>query len=120
MLRKGKGFKLKITTCFSVVFGSPGGRVDVDVIGIEAESSGLHGVIHNPIEHPDTADAGVEGDADAAVAVVGDRSHLACAASAVLVVAVVLRHGVVVIAVDVGRSQRIVIGPRKMLTDVIL
>ncbi|KAJ8882833.1 hypothetical protein PR048_014647 [Dryococelus australis] len=54
-----------------------------------------------------TADAGVVGNSDAAVGVVGDGSDLAGAPRAVLVVAVVARRRVVVVVVDVAAGQRV-------------
>jgi len=64
---------------------------------------GLDGVIDHPVEHSDAADASVVSDADAAVFVERDGRHLAGATGPVLVVAVVLRHRVVVVVVDVCR-----------------
>lgn len=54
-----------------------------------------------------TADAGVVGDADAAVVVEGDGSDFSGAASAVLVVSVVTRHRVTVVVVDIRAGQAV-------------
>ena len=38
----------------SVVLGTPAGRVDVDVLTVEAESLRLHRVTHVAVQHSDT------------------------------------------------------------------
>lgn len=56
-----------------------------------------------------TSDAGVVGDADAAVLVEGNRGDLAGASSAVLVVTVVPWHRIVIVVVDIGAGLVVVI-----------
>ena len=34
---------------------TPGGRVNVDVVGVERECPGLHGIVHHPVQHPHAA-----------------------------------------------------------------
>ena len=83
------------------------------MIGIKTESSGFNRIIDYPVQHTDTSDASVEGDADPAEAVVGRGGHLSSTASSVFIVAVVLRHWVVVVAVDVRRRKWVVVSPSK-------
>ncbi len=67
-----------------VVGGSPGGRVDVDEVGLVAHGVGLDEVRHvGLVQHPDSRHHGVVGDADAADAVVAGARDLAGAAGAV-------------------------------------
>ena len=54
-----------------------------------------------------TANAGIEGHAHPTVIIEGHRRHLAGAARAVPVLAVVPRHGVGVAVVDVGGRARV-------------
>lgn len=54
-----------------------------------------------------TSDASVVRDSDPAVIVEGDGGHFAGASGAVLVVAVVAGHRIVVIVVDVGTGARV-------------
>lgn len=98
-------------TCFAVIFRPPRSRINVNVIRIETESSSFDSVIDDSVEHSNSADAGVVSDADAAEPVVGRGCDLTGASGSVLVVAVVLRHRVVVVSIDVGRRKWVVIGP---------
>jgi hypothetical protein len=79
------------------------------VIRVETESSGFDGIVDHPVEHSDTPDAGVVRDADPAVLVECDGSNFSSTPRTVLVVAVVLRHGVIVVVVDVGGRIRVVV-----------
>ncbi len=83
------------------------------MIGIQTKSSSFNCIIDYPVEHTNSSDARVEGDADPADAVVGRGGHLPGTPSSVFIVAVVLRHWVVVIAVDVGRRKWVVVSPSK-------
>lgn len=47
---ESEGFRGKRT----VIFGSPGSAVDVDVVGIQAESTGLDSVVDSAVQHPNT------------------------------------------------------------------
>ena len=98
-------------TCFAVILWAPRSRINVNVIRVETESSSFDSVIDYSVEHSNSADARVVRDADAAVPVVGRRGDLSGASGSVFVVAVVLRHWVVVVTVDVGRRKWVVVGP---------
>ena len=56
---------------FAIIIRSPGGAVDVDMLVVETQAPGLHGIGDIAVEHPHTADPAVEGHADAADRVVG-------------------------------------------------
>ncbi len=79
------------------------------MIGIEGERPRLHGVIHQPVEHPDSTDAGIVRNADATDVVVRLSCDFTGAARPVLVVAVVLRRRVGVVAVDVSGGVGVVV-----------
>ena len=93
----------------AVILGAPAGGVDVDVGGIEGETASLHRIVDQPVQHPDSTNAGVVGDTRPTVVVVGHGRHLPGTPSTVLVVSVVLRHRVVVIGVDVLGGEGVVV-----------
>ena len=93
----------------AVVLRTPRSRVDIDVIGVETESSGFNRIIDHPVEHSDTPDAGVVRDTDPTVLIEGDSSNFSGTPRTMLVVTVVLGHGVAVVVIDVGGRIGVVV-----------
>ncbi len=95
----------------TVIIGTPRGRVHVNVLVLEGDSLRLGSVGDAAVQHAHAAYFGVERDAHAAEAVVGDHGDLAGAARAVLVLVglVVARRGIVVAVVQVRAGLRVVV-----------
>jgi hypothetical protein len=71
------------------------------MIRIKAECSCFDGVINGAVKHPDATNAGIKGYANAAVGIKSDGGYFAGASRPVLIVAIISRHRVVIVVVDV-------------------
>ena len=85
----------------AIIFGTPRSAVNVDMVGIKAECSCFNGVINCSVKHTNATDAGIKGYAHTAIRIKSDGSYFTGASRPVFIVAVISRHRVVIVVVDV-------------------
>lgn len=90
---------------FAVIFRAPRGAINVDMIRIKAERPRFDGVVNRTIQHPHSANAGIKGDAYTAIGIEGDGGYFAGTSSAVLIVAIIPWHWIIVVVIDIRAGQ---------------
>lgn len=91
----------------TIIFRSPWGAVNVDMVRIKAERSCLNGIVNCAVKHPHATDTGIKCDAYAAIRIKSDSSYFASASRPMFIIAIVSGHGIAIVVINIRAGQRI-------------